>query len=46
MTLAESMAYDIAHYDMAEPLGSYWYLLVEYDNGVWWWGDGNPGETP
>ncbi len=45
-TLAESFAYDIAHYDMAEPLGSYWYLLVEDGNGVWWWGDGYPGQTP
>jgi hypothetical protein len=46
MSLAESMAYDIAHGDMAEPLGTYWYLLVEDDNGVWWWGDGYPGLTP
>jgi hypothetical protein len=46
MSLAESMAYDIAHGDMAEPLGNYWYLLVEDGNGVWWWGDGYPGLTP
>lgn len=45
-TLAESLAYDIARFDMAEPLGSYWYLLVEDGDGVWWWGDGYPGETP
>jgi hypothetical protein len=31
---------------IAEPLGSYWYLLVEDGDGVWWWGNGYPGETP
>lgn len=46
VTLAESLAYDIAHYGMAEPLGSYWNLLVEDESGTWWWGDGYPGETP
>jgi hypothetical protein len=45
-TRAEALALDIAMYDMAEPLGSYWDLLVEDDNGVWWWGDGYPGLTP
>ena len=42
MSQAESMAYYIAHGDMAEPLGTYWYLLVEDNNGVWWRGDGSP----
>jgi hypothetical protein len=46
MTLAESKAYDIAHYDMAEPLSSYWNLLIEDADRVWWWGDGYPGQTP
>ena len=46
MSLAESMAYDIAHGDMAEPLGTYWHLLVEDSNEVWWWGDGYTVNTP
>lgn len=46
MTLAESFAFDIAHLDMAEPLGTYWDRLTEDETGVWWWGDGYPGDWP
>jgi hypothetical protein len=45
-TRAEALALDIAMFDMEEPLGRLWELLVEDDNRVWWWGDGYPGLTP
>jgi hypothetical protein len=41
----EALALDIAQYDIAEPLGNYWDLLVEDEDGVWWWGDGYPELT-
>lgn len=45
---AEALAQDIAIYDISEPLGSYYELLVDDGRGVWWWGDGYPdiGEHP
>ncbi len=46
VTPAESLARDIADGDIDEPLGSYWYLLAEDSNGVWWWGDGYTINTP
>jgi hypothetical protein len=38
----EAKAEDIAIYDISEPLGNYYELLVEDGQGVWWWGDGYP----
>ena len=35
--LAEWLAGDIACLEMGEPLGTQHDLLVEDDNGVWWW---------
>ena len=46
LTPAESLARDIAEGDIGEPLGSYWDLLEEDSNGVWWWGDGYTVNTP
>ena len=43
--LAEWLARDIAWMEMGEPLGTQHDLLVEDDNGVWWWGDGYPDLT-
>jgi hypothetical protein len=37
-----SLAIEIAMFEIAEPLGSYYDLLVEDSSGVWWWGDGYP----
>jgi hypothetical protein len=37
MTAAESLAHDIAEYEIAEPLGTYYESLAEDDSGVWWW---------
>ena len=34
------IAAEIAIYEISEPLGSYYGLLVEDSSGVWWWGDG------
>lgn len=39
----EAVAADIALFDISEPLGRMYDLLVEDGNGVWWWGDGYPG---
>jgi hypothetical protein len=46
MSPEEALAYDIASLDIAEPLGNYYELLVEDENGVWWWGDGFQELTP
>jgi len=43
--LAEWLASDIAWLEMGEPLGRQHDLLVEDDNGVWWWGDSYPDIT-
>jgi hypothetical protein len=37
MSPAESLAHDIARYEIQEPLGTYYDRLVEDDSGVWWW---------
>jgi hypothetical protein len=37
MTPAEPRALDIAVYEIAEPLGTYYDRLVEDESGVWWW---------
>jgi hypothetical protein len=37
-SLAEWLAHEIAWWEMGEPLGSLHDLLVEDDDGVWWWG--------
>ena len=37
MSAAESRAHDIAEYEIAEPLGTYYEALAEDDSGVWWW---------
>jgi transcriptional regulator with XRE-family HTH domain len=44
-SLAEWLVDDIAWLEMGEPLGRRHDLLVEDDNGVWWWGDGYPDMT-
>lgn len=44
-TPEDAVAGEIAIYDISEPLGRYYELLVEDDHGVWWWGDGYPGLT-
>jgi hypothetical protein len=31
------MAQDIAVFQISEPLGTYYYRLVEDDAGIWWW---------
>jgi hypothetical protein len=41
-TPEESLAEEIALYEISEPLGRYSDLLVEDGHGVWWWGDGYP----
>jgi len=41
-TPEESLAEQIAVYEISEPLGRYYDLLVEDAEGVWWWGDGFP----
>jgi hypothetical protein len=33
----EAMAQDIAVYEISEPLGTYYYRLVEDSSGIWWW---------
>jgi hypothetical protein len=38
----QALAEEIAIYEISEPLGAYFYLLVEDSAGVWWWGDGYP----
>jgi hypothetical protein len=43
---AEAMAEDIAVYEISEPLGRYFKILVDDGEGVWWWGDGFPDLTP
>ena len=43
--LDEWLAGWIAWCEMGEPLGRQHDLLVEDDDGVWWWGDGYPGIT-
>jgi hypothetical protein len=35
-----SLAAEIAKFEISEPLGRYYDLLVRDDFGVWWWGDG------
>jgi hypothetical protein len=37
-----SLAAEIARFEISEPLGRYYDLLVEDGAGVWWWGDGYP----
>lgn len=37
-----SLAAEIAVYEISEPLGRYYDLLVQDDDAVWWWGDGFP----
>jgi len=37
-----SLAAEIAKYEISEPLGRYYDLLVKDDADVWWWGDGYP----
>jgi len=37
-----SLAAEIALYDISEPMGRYYDLLVKDENDVWWWGDGYP----
>jgi hypothetical protein len=37
MSAAESRDYDIAEYEIAEPLGTYCESLAEDDSGDWWW---------
>lgn len=44
-TPEDAVAAEIAIYDISEPLGRYYELLVEDDRGVWWWGDGYPDLT-
>jgi len=44
-SLAEWLVDDIAWLEMGEPLGRRHDLLVEDDNGVWWWGNGYPDIT-
>jgi hypothetical protein len=41
-TPAQSLAAEIAVYEISEPVGRYYDLLVEEAGGVWWWGDGYP----
>ena len=41
----EALAEEIAFYEISEPLGRQYDLLVEDENGVWWWGDGYPPIT-
>ena len=43
--LDEWLAGWIAWCEMGEPLGRRHDLLVEDDDGVWWWGDGYPDLT-
>jgi hypothetical protein len=38
----QALAEEIAVYEISEPLGAYFDLLVEDSAGVWWWGDGYP----
>jgi transcriptional regulator with XRE-family HTH domain len=44
-SLVEWLVGHIAWLEMGEPLGRQHDLLVEDDNGVWWWGDGYPDIT-
>jgi hypothetical protein len=41
-TPEESLAEEIALYEISEPIGRLYDLLVEEADGVWWWGDGYP----
>jgi hypothetical protein len=41
-TPADSLAEEIAFYEISEPLGRQFDLLVEDRRGIWWWGDGYP----
>ena len=41
-TPEESLAEEIALYEISEPIGRYYDLLIEDGEGVWWWGDGYP----
>jgi hypothetical protein len=41
-TPAQSLAAEIAVYEISEPIGRHYDLLVEEADGVWWWGDGYP----
>jgi hypothetical protein len=41
-TPAQSLAAEIAVYEISEPIGRYYDLLVEEADDVWWWGDGYP----
>ncbi len=43
--LDEWLAGWIAWCEMGEPLGRQYDLLVEDDDGLWWWGDGYPDLT-
>jgi hypothetical protein len=46
MTPEQALARQVAIFDVAEPLGAYYDLLVEDDQGVSWWGDGYPELPP
>jgi hypothetical protein len=44
-TPEEALAHEIAYCEISEALGRIYDLLVEDENGVWWWGDGYPDIT-